>query len=259
MKMSEIKEHVTTEISTRTARRRAHELGFNNRVACKKPFLKEHHQRLWLQFARAHKNWTVEDWKKVLWTDESSFEIGKFSRQVVFWRKKEEKYKKKCLVPTFKSGQTSTMVWGAFFGHTRAPLAVVPPGQQSAKNLIDNIYDKELIPFLEEADPDHKLTLMEDNAPVHTAQLSREYLSDYDIKKMDWLAQSLDLNPIENVWKVLKSNVQELYQPRSVKEMHEALNQAWADFPDEILNHLIDSMPRRMEAVIEAKGGPTRW
>jgi transposase len=254
MKMAEVKDILTTPISTKTARRRAHEMGFNNRVAVRKPFLNETHRRCRLQFAKRHKDWTPDDWRMVLWTDESSFEIGKSSKQVVVWRKRGDKHDPKNLVPTFKSGRKSTMVWGAFFSKIKAP-----PGERKAESFVKNIYEKHLIPFLKDADPDQRISLMEDNAPVHTARVSREFLDSYNINKIDWPAQSPDLNPIENVWLVLKRNVQDLYHPRLVPEMHEALTQAWADFPSHILENLINSMPERMADVIKAEGGSVRW
>ena len=46
-------------------------------LAQKKPFLRDDHRRRRLKFALQHQNWTFEEWKKVIWTDESTFEIGK--------------------------------------------------------------------------------------------------------------------------------------------------------------------------------------
>ena len=131
------------------------------------------------------------------------------------------------------------MVWGSFFSNKKGPLIVVPPGQRKATDFIENVYKKALIPFLKKTNPDHLLTLMEDNAPVHTAKATRSFLAENSITKIVWPAQSPDLNPIENVWFLLKSNIQELYQPRTIPEMHEALKQAWDDFPASTLDHLV--------------------
>ncbi|GJJ70153.1 hypothetical protein EMPS_02502 [Entomortierella parvispora] len=57
-------------------------LNFASRIAAKKPYLKPAHELARLNFAKKHEKWTVEDWKKVIWTDESSFEIGKNSRRI---------------------------------------------------------------------------------------------------------------------------------------------------------------------------------
>ena len=140
----------------------------------------------------------------------------------------------------------------------RAHSHVVPPGQQKAVEFIDNIFIKHLIPFLTKAaDPNHCLILMEDN--VHNACASKAFLAKNSIQKLEFPAQSPDLNPIKNIWFILKSNIQQLYQPWTVPEMHEALQQAWNDFPTSTLDHLIESMPKQISDVIQAEGGPTRW
>lgn len=74
------------KVSCRIVRNALNDLPYRNRVAAKKPFLSEKHKAQRLVFARQYRDWTVEDWK-VIWTDESCFEIGKNSRQIRVWRK----------------------------------------------------------------------------------------------------------------------------------------------------------------------------
>jgi len=154
------------------------------------------------------------------------------------------------------------MVWGAFFDTTKTDLIFILPKSQKAADFIQHVYKPGLVPFLQKQDPDRSLNLvlMEDGAPVHKAKLSAVFLAQAKINKLpNWPPQSPDLNPIENVWKILKTNVQELYDPKSVSEMQEALKQAWNNFPNQTLINIIKSMPQQMQAVLDADGGPTRW
>jgi hypothetical protein len=128
-----------------------------------------------LNFSCSHLSWTVNDWKKVVWSDKSSFEIEKLSKKIKVWCHKKEKYDLEFLQPTFKSGCTSIMVWAAFFDKTKGLLVFLPPKQQTAKDFMENVYQPHLIPFLQKKNPNHQLTFMEDNAPVHTAFASRKF------------------------------------------------------------------------------------
>ncbi|MBW0542193.1 hypothetical protein O181_081908 [Austropuccinia psidii MF-1] len=105
----------------------------------------------------------------------------------------------------------------------------------------------------------HCLLLMEDNAPIHTAQASTDWQNRHNIIKLDWPAHSPNLNPIENVWKAMKSQISKLYQPQMVEELRHAINAAWTDFNVNLLNDLLHSMPQRMAMVIEMNGGPTSY
>jgi hypothetical protein len=88
----------------------------------KEPFLSNTPRARRLEFAREHRKWTIEDWKKVIWTYESTFEVGKSSRQVLVWQKIDERYKIDCFTPIFKSGRTSIMVWGGFIATQKLSL-----------------------------------------------------------------------------------------------------------------------------------------
>ena len=86
------------------------ENGLHERVAVKKPLLCKANIRKRLEFAKTYKDWTVDQWMKVLWTDESKFEIfGSKRRQNVRWRS-NERYHSECIVPTVKHGGGTVLV-----------------------------------------------------------------------------------------------------------------------------------------------------
>ena len=74
-----------------------------------------------------------------------------------------------------------------------------------------------------------------------------------------WLGNSSDLNPIENLWSVLKDKVSEK-QPTNTKELEETIKAVWVlELSAEYCRSLVKSMPKRLEAVIKAKGNPTKY
>jgi len=81
-------------------------------IAAKKPFINENQRKKRLNWAREHRALTMLDWERVIWTDEASVEVGKESRQSLVWCRPGEQYNQECLVPTFKSGPQSLMIWG---------------------------------------------------------------------------------------------------------------------------------------------------
>ena len=95
--------------------------------------------------------------------------------------------------------------------------------------------------------------LQEDNDPIHMSKFSQKWTVDHNIHRMTWPAQSPDLNPIENVWKVLKCQLRK-YQPRTLSGMKTAVSEIWRQFSIEYAQNLVNSMPRRLEGCISSKG-----
>ena len=94
---------------------------------------------------------------------------------------------------------------------------------------------------------------MQDNAPCHTAKSVKTFLSEEDVTVMEWPAQSPDMNPIENVWKLLNERAKEK-NPRNVEELWTNLKGEWEKISVDECKILIRSCSKRCQAVIESKG-----
>jgi transposase len=70
---------------------------------------------------------------------------------------------------------------------------------------------------------------------------------------MDWPANSPDLNPIENIWSILKRAVSRR-EPQTVEELINVACDKWRKIPQAIIRKTITSMPKRMKQVISRKG-----
>ncbi|KAJ8727758.1 hypothetical protein PYW07_001877 [Mythimna separata] len=101
---------------------------------------------------------------------------------------------------------------------------------------------------------------MHDNARCHTALIVRDYLQEVGIPVMRWPARSPDLNPIEHLWDELKRRVRARDPaPTTLQDLQDAVVAEWDNIPQESVVTLIRSMRERMEAVIRARGGNTRF
>ena len=77
---------------------------------------------------------------------------------------------------------------------------------------------------------------------------------------MVWPAQSPDLNPIEHLWGYLKRRLAEHENPPSgIYELWKRIQMDWEEISVAECQKLIESMPRRIEAVLKAKGGYTKY
>ena len=97
-----------------------------------------------------------------------------------------------------------------------------------------------------------------DNAPVHKARSIQKWFVEISVEEIHWPAQSPDINPIKPLWDELESRLQA--RPNrltSVPDLTNALLAEWKQVPAAMFQHLVVSLPRRVEAVIAAKGGPT--
>jgi transposase len=101
---------------------------------------------------------------------------------------------------------------------------------------------------------------LDDNAPCHTSKNVLECLRELGITVLEWPPQSLDLDPIEHLWDHLKRQLAKYGTPASSAiDLWDRVLEEWWKIKDKTCLYLIDSLPNRIEAVINAKGGVTRF
>ena len=82
------------------------------------------------------------------------------------------------------------------------------------------------------------------------------------IYSIDWPLNSPDLNPIENLWRVIKQELrnQKPHDRQTLENLREAVIDIWEhEIAPEIYNKWIDEMPERIQAVLDKHGGPTKY
>ena len=237
-------------VSARTVRRRLREVGLKKRVKTRKPFVSRVNRRKRVKWARAHLNWTIEDWKKVLFTDESPYVLRCQLRQYV-WRTVNEKYHARCFQGTVKH-QKKINVWGGFswsgVGHIHRIIG----------NMDRFMYRQILIHHMRPSGRQligDDFIFQQDNDPKHTSIVCRNYLRNQNIRVLPWPPQSPDLNPIENLWSELDRKMRKR-KCNTEEELFEQVKTHWNQLDSEYLQKLVESMPRRCAEVIRKNGYP---
>lgn len=237
------------------------QLGMNSHIAAKKPFLKVAHRKARLNWAQTHRGWKKEDWTHIIWTDESSVEIGKNSKVVWVWRKPGERYEEKCVAPTFKSGRQSLMIWGCMAYGRLGPLIRIPKEEKSGADYVRLVLGGPLWDIYSELYEERGMVaVMEDGAPIHRSKVAKDFRTTHKMETLPHPAQSPDLNPIEHIWMRLKVRVNERgVVPKNLDDLWEVLQEEWLKIDIDLVNNLVYSMPNRVEAVYQSKGGPTKY
>ncbi|KAI4898858.1 hypothetical protein NFI96_004520 [Prochilodus magdalenae] len=253
---SELQTSCGLQISSRTVRRELHGMGLHGRAAASEPYITKCNANYRMQWCKAHRHWTLEQWRRVLWSHQTCFSVWQSDGQVWVRRFPGEQYLYDCTVPSATFGGEGIMVWGCGSGVGLGPL--VPVRGTLNASTYQGILDNSMLPTLWEQFGDGPFLFQHDRTPVHRASSIKTWMSESGVEELDWPAQSPALHPIEHLWDELERRLRARpSHPTSVSDLTSAILEEWSKIPVTTFLTLVESLPGRVEAVIAAEGGPT--
>ena len=234
-----------------------------------RPYLDDEHAAKRLQWASRYRYFTPADWARVYWSDECTVERGiGIRREWTFIRPRDQPKKGECQGLPHRGKQVKQMFWAAFSATRRTgliPLFGDPTSERGGVNrfVIEELYRRVLPTLL----PAEDGIFMHDNAPTHTAYVVRDALEEMEIEVMVWPPHSPDLNPIENLWALLKAEIYKIRpdlmhmknNDETKRILVETAQIAWQNIDMRHLEHLSETMPNRVQAIIESEGWYTPY
>lgn len=148
------------------------------------------------------------------------------------------------------------MVWGcmSYFGVGKLTFIDTTMDQY----IYMNILRFQLLPSACVMGIKDTFSFYQDNDPKHKAKSVQEWLTANCSNVLQTPPQSPDLNPIENLWSFLEREIRK-HVINNVNDLKTALQEEWTKIPVQYVKRLVESMPRRLEAVIKSKGYPTKY
>ncbi|CAK9833057.1 Transposable element Tc3 transposase [Anthophora retusa] len=239
-----------------TARQIAHSVGIDTNVKnvrrvlkkCKhlvrrklqkKPWLNAQHKTIRLRFAEKHIHMSKK-WRRVIFTDEKRFNLDGPDGLNYYYH---DLRKEQQILSRRQMGGGGIMIWSGIGYYGKMDINFIS-GKLNSKKYLEMI-DQQINAYATRIAGD-KFIFQHDNAAVHTAKVVKAYFSSKNIRILDWPAKSPDLNIIENCWGNLARAV---YKNGGVGKLN----------TEKYKKKMYKSLPNRMLAVINSKGGATKY
>jgi transposase len=161
--------------------------------------------------------------------------------------------------PTKKYGGGKVMVWSCIT-YEGVGLNCRIDGNLDGELYTDILRDELMKTIRYYQFDEGEVIFQQDNDPKHTSRVAKDALEDLNLNVMEWPSQSPDLNPIEHMWNHLKTELRSNSRIFATSDdLWDGIQEVMKNENKEMCRKLVSSMSSRVQAVINAKGGYTKY
>ncbi|KAI3659464.1 hypothetical protein MP638_004526 [Amoeboaphelidium occidentale] len=200
-----------------------------------------------LVFSEKHEDDDLQFWDHVVWSDEVLVHCT-------------QKYWEIPINPQVQQGGFKVTFWGAFSKYGIGPLVPIEGTLDKEKyiDLLDNYLVSEMKHLKQELG--QGFVFMQDNARSPTAKKTLAFLRKEKDKVLEWPPRSPDLNPIENLWRIMKKRLYKDHTKFTSKQvLIDSVLHEWSKIQPIVCEHLVDSVPKRLKEVMKIHGYPKKF
>ena len=163
-----------------------------------------------------YRDWTADDWYKVIFSDESPFRLfGASGKKLVRYPE-------------------TIHVWGCFSAKGVGSLTILLNTTAMNKEWYQHILREKFLPTIQEQFGDAQCLFRHDGAPCHKAKVITKWLGEQNIDILGpWPGNSPELNPIENLWSILKRRVDK-QKPTNSDKLQALIMQEWVTISQDV-------------------------
>jgi transposase len=245
----DIKRELQLPVSPHTISRRLDDIGLYGRVQETEHEMDEFDIQRRLAFANQYLHWTEGQWSRVFFSDETHFYLGHHGRTYVrrpVGMSHDPKY-----MQSVKQLHGKVSLWGCICAEGLGHAELYAGSLDSTRHR--DILRHSLISSFRQFYPDGPWHFQQDNVRFHTTPDTVTYLHEKGITHIEWPPWSPDLNPIENLWNVLKARVYARF-PQTMEEMEQFIREEHAAVDLQFISRICRSMPRRLQLLLDNDG-----
>ncbi|KAB5587849.1 hypothetical protein CTheo_8709 [Ceratobasidium theobromae] len=246
-------------VSVDTVRRRLKDQGLENFKQHAVPFLKKEHIKQCREWGEDLLFWTLDNWSAVIYSDASKFDVFGSDGHRRVWQKRGQALKPKNTIKKVAHGGGRVMVWGCItrwgVGRLRrieTTLTAAGYAKILSEDLLGTLRDYDINP--------HGIYFQCDKDKKQWTKLVATLLENHGIDSLPWPASSPDMNIIENLWDHLDHQVHSRNPPpKNRNQLWQFLQEEWEKIDQNYIAWLYESIPTRVQTLVENKGGNTGY
>ena len=233
-------------VSVMTVRNRIRAGGFKSRVpAKKKTELTQPYRDTRLRFSRAHVRWNNDEWRRVMFSDESKFYLRRVDGRKRVWWRRGERHVEATVFPRVALQGGDVIVWAGVSANARTDLVFID-GNLNGQRYFNEVLTPHVLSFLRQM-PDPNPIFQDDNARPNRVRIVDDYLPANNVNRMNWPAMSPDLSCMEHVWNELGRAVSaRLDRKSTLQDLRRFLREEWARIPQQTIRKLVFSSKNRV-------------